>query len=104
LHTQRPQSRGQNPYLYAKLLPAQRLERPGLARMQQRDASRALARKYVLGVIETSTGEPFGPGHGAPAEHPRVWGGGLHPEIIPQRAPERLEVFHRPEPQVHVIA
>src|SRR6185437_10059240 len=53
---------------------------------------------------ETGAREPFGPGHGAASEDAAVWGGGLHFEVIPQRAPERLEIPHRPAPQLQVMA
>ena len=74
---ERPQLRRQNAHLAAELRPGQRLERPGLARMQQRDAPRLLAAQHVLGVVEASRRE---------TTPPRAWSGGPSTRLYGEEA------------------
>ncbi len=59
-------------------------------------------------VVDPAPGEPAGPGHAAAgavgvAEDPLRRAGGLHAEVVPDRAPERVEVGHRPLPELGVV-
>src|SRR5512146_2297177 len=72
--------------------------------MQQSDASVTLSPQYVLRVVEARARKPLGPRHRSAAQHPRMGRGRLHTEVVPQCAPERLQVLNRPAPELHVIA
>ena len=58
--------------------------------------------EHVLGVVEARAREPLGARHLARAEHALVGRVRAHAEEVPQRAPEALEVGHRPREQLVV--
>ena len=62
----------------------------------------ALAAENVLGVIDPCPREPLGARHRAAAEHTRRRPPEPQLEILDDRGPERVDIRHRPAPQVLV--
>ncbi len=62
------------------------------------------AAQGLFGVVQLRTWEPAGAGHGPITEHLGVRAVGEHPEVVPQGAPELLEVGRRPLPEGLIVA
>ena len=88
----------------AQLAPGRLRERAELRRVPDGDGRGIIAAKDVLGVVETRAGEPLGSRHRPRAQHALVGRGGLHVEVLPDRGPERLDLGHRPPPELVVPA
>jgi hypothetical protein len=82
-----------------ELGPRQRRQRPTLGQIQQRVLARTLVPQRVLRVVERGAREPFRTRHDAFPEHARRRRRKLHAAEFGNRAPERVEVGHRPAPE-----
>src|SRR5437867_1776429 len=57
-------------------------------------------RERVLGVAQLGAREPRRAGHRVAREHALVAPARAHPEVLPHRRPESVEIRHRPAPEV----
>ena len=91
------------PHACGELVPGQAGRRLPLAQIDQHLGTGPCAGQYVLRVIESGSGEPFRAGHGAPAQRARRRHARADVEVLPERAPETLEILHRPAPERRII-
>ena len=73
-----------------------------LGGVPNRDGRRVAPAEDVLRVVEARTGEPLGARHRARPEHALVRLGSMDVEELPDGDPERLDLRHRPVPEVVV--
>ncbi len=88
--------------LRAQLAPCPRRQRPQLGGVLDRQPVVGLVCEHVLGVVDQRTREPLRAGHRAAAEHARRRASEPQIEVLDDRGPERVDVLHRPAPQVLV--
>ncbi len=94
---------GEHAHLARQLGPRQGRQRPALGEMQQRVLARTLVPQRVVRVVEPGARKPLRARHGTRSEHAGGRRGTLQAAELGHRAPERLEVGHRPAPQRFVI-
>jgi hypothetical protein len=58
--------------------------------------------KHLVRVIGLGPREPLGPRHDVVQQHRRVRRGGLKIKVIPNALPKRVQLGHRPTPEVVV--
>ena len=85
-----------------ELTPRRLAQGPQLGRVTDGDRLGLPVAEDVLGVVEPRAGEPLRAGHRAAAEDALVRRRRPHVEELPDRAPEGLELAHRPPPEVVV--
>ncbi len=86
-----------------QLAPRPLAERAQLRRVADGDLGVVAAAEDVLRVAEPRSREPLRARHLAPAEDALVRLARLHLEELPDRAPEGVELVHRPLPEVVVV-
>ena len=101
---ERAQGGGEPSRRLVQLAPRRLGERPELGCVADRDRPGIAAAKDVLRVVQPRPREPLGPGHGTGAQHAFVGLRGPHVEVLPDRRPERLDLRHRPAPELVVAA
>ena len=101
LHPEPAQPGGAARHLIRELVPAQLAQRLGLRRVHDRRLPRPRPSEQVLGVVQLGAREPLGSRHLAATQHALV--GRVDLEPVPERAPEAVEVLHRPSPQLVVV-
>ncbi len=97
------QPRGDRRRQRPQLAPGHRRQLSRFRGVLDRERTGVLAGEHVLGVADPRAREPFRAGHRRTAEDPVAPLGEANLEELDQRLPERLDVEHRPAPQV-VIA
>lgn len=103
-HAQLPQLRGQRRHTGLQLPPRPPVRFPCLVLAHDGDLVRSGLRgsQRVLRVVQQRTGEPLRPRHVLGGQHSLTGCGSHHPEVLPDSAPELLEVLHRPRVQSRI--
>ncbi len=102
LHAEFAKLGGEDTHLAPELFPRHARERHALVEEHERVGVRPLVAQGMLRIVQPRAGKPFCARHAALGEHGAVRRRRLDPEIVPQRLPERLELFDRPTPQILV--
>ena len=101
---QRPEAGRRRGDLPFQLAPRERVELAQLGGVLDRQRGRVAVTEDVFRVVQLRALEPARAGHGALGQDPLVRARRADVEVVPDRAPELLQLRHRPAPELFVGA